>query len=121
MKITLNFIEERINLCEKCLEKCYGTNLERLTLLQGNANKYTPIFVRLNLLKAILNYHKGKKKEAKKFLDTASEELQRNTVDEEKMLQGIKIFKNPLKKTNKKKFFFLYKSCKWDLPALNHD
>ena len=102
--------EERLQICEKCLEKCYGSNLERLTLLQGNANKYTPIFIRLNLLKvnqtakkkkkknhlnlifkAILNYHKGKKRECRNLLDLASEALERNTVDEEKLIQVMQM------------------------------
>ncbi len=85
------FKEERIDLCEKCLEKCYGSNLERLTLLQGSVNKYTPIYIRLNLLKGILSYHKGKKKECKTFLDTANDELQRNIVDDDRLLQVMQM------------------------------
>lgn len=60
-------------------------------MLQGNANKYTPIFVRLNLLKGILSYHKGKKKECKTFLDKASNELQRNIIDDDKLLQVMQM------------------------------
>ncbi len=78
-----------MNVCEKSLEKCYGANLERLTLIQHeNSNKYRPIFIRISLLKGILMYHKGKKMESKRFLDAANSELQKNVVDEEKVVQG---------------------------------
>jgi hypothetical protein len=80
--------EERLNLCEISLEKCYGSNLSRLSLIKSeSANKHVPIYVRLNLLKGILNYHKGKKKESKEYLDVANKELQKITIDEEKLTQ----------------------------------
>jgi hypothetical protein len=75
-----------------------------------SANKHIPIFVRLNLLKvifllkvnfefifinkrlnyekkAILNYHKGKKRECKQSLDTANRELQKVIIDDDKLVQ----------------------------------
>jgi exonuclease VII small subunit len=80
--------EERLNQCEKCLEKCYGPGLHRLTSIKSeSANKHIPIFVRLNLLKAILNFHKGKKRECKQFLDIANNELQKVIVDDDKVTQ----------------------------------
>ena len=60
-------------------------------MLQGSVNKYTPIYIRLNLLKGILSYHKGKKKECKTFLDTANDELQRNIVDDDRLLQVMQM------------------------------
>ena len=75
-------------MCEKSLEKSYGSNLERLTKIKSDSlNKYIPIFVRLNLLKAVLNYHKGKKRECKNLLDIANRELQKVIVDDEKLTQ----------------------------------
>ena len=44
--------EERLSACEKCLQNCYGADLQRLSYLKTEGvNKHTPIFVRLNLLK----------------------------------------------------------------------
>lgn len=80
--------DERLEKCEKCLEKCYGANLERLTLIKSEtSNKHIPVFVRINLLKAILNYHKGKKRECRQFLDIANRELQKIIIDEDKLTQ----------------------------------
>jgi hypothetical protein len=123
-----------LNTCEKSLEKCYGANLERLSRIQhDDVNKYRPIFIRLNLLKVkeqslpvyfslvlffclsylfdccattqgILFYHKGKKLESKHFLDLANNELKKNFVDEEKVVQGSSVIKN-------KKFAICSCSC----------
>ncbi|CAF0966900.1 unnamed protein product [Brachionus calyciflorus] len=80
--------EERLKICEECLKKCYGFDLSRLNSIKSETvNKHTPIFVRLNLLKAILNYHKGKRKECKEFLDMASRDLKKISVDDDKITQ----------------------------------
>ncbi|RNA00253.1 NEDD8 ultimate buster 1-like [Brachionus plicatilis] len=50
-------------------------------------NKYTPIFVRLNLLKAILKYYRGKKNETRQFLDTAMQEMKKILVDDDKVAE----------------------------------
>lgn len=88
--------EERMEICENGLKKCYGSDLGRLMSLKSDmVNKYTPIFVRLNLLKAILKYHRGKKNESREFLDMASREMKKILVDDDKVAHGwlqIKFF-----------------------------
>ena len=56
------FEEERLSMCEKCLQNCYGADLQRLALLKTEGvNKHTPIFVRLNVLKvSLINFNKLK-------------------------------------------------------------
>ena len=62
--------------------------MSRLSAIKNeSANKHIPIYVRLNLLKAILNYHRGKKKECKQFLDIAKKELSKVSIDEDKIMQ----------------------------------
>lgn len=81
--------EERVKICEDGLKKCYGADLSRLMTIKSDmVNKYTPIFVRLNLLKAILKYHRGKKNEAREFLDLAMKEMKKIMVDDDKVVQG---------------------------------
>lgn len=78
--------EERLTTCETCLTRCYGVDMHRLAALKNeSASKHIPIFVRLNLLKAILNYHKGKKMEAKQCLDIATDKLNMVKIDEDKV------------------------------------
>ncbi len=80
--------EERLESCEKCLTKCYGVDMQRLAKIKSeSSSKHVPIFVRLNLLKAILSYHKGKKHETKNYLDIASEHLKKVLIDEDKLIQ----------------------------------
>lgn len=60
-------------------------------LKNESAIKHIPIFVRLNLLKAILNYHKGKKVEAKQYLGIASDKLNQVKIDEDKLVQVMSL------------------------------
>ncbi|RMZ97060.1 NEDD8 ultimate buster 1-like, partial [Brachionus plicatilis] len=80
--------EERLKICEDGLKRCYGSDLSRLMTIKSDmVNKYTPIFVRLNLLKAILKYYRGKKNETRQFLDTAMQEMKKILVDDDKVAQ----------------------------------
>lgn len=48
-----------MQVCESCLKKCYGSDLERLSKIKGETiNKHTPIFVRINLLNVTDAYYK---------------------------------------------------------------
>ena len=50
--------EERLKLCEKSLEKCYGSDLSRLAAIKSEStNKHVPIYVRLNLLKVAIFFN----------------------------------------------------------------
>ncbi len=61
--------------------------MERLTRLKTDAvNKHKPIYVRINLLKGILNYHKGKRNESRLFLELAQNELKKLRVDDTKIV-----------------------------------
>ena len=46
----------------------------------------------MNPIKAILNFHKGKKRECKQFLDVANRDLQKVIIDEDKLTQGTCIY-----------------------------
>ncbi len=70
------------------MEKCYGSKLERLTQLKSEAaNKHSAVYVRLNVLKAVLAYHKGKRSECRLLLDEADDKLKKLGIDEEKLAQ----------------------------------
>ena len=80
--------DKRLSTCEHCLDKCYGAKLERLTKLKSEAaNKHTAVYVRLNVLKAVLAYHKGNRGESRMLLDAADDELKKVTIDEGKLAQ----------------------------------
>ncbi len=80
--------EDRLASTEKCLLKCYGADLQRLSLIKTQcASKHLPIYVRLHLFKAILAYHRGRKSECREHLDLASDKLRQTQIDEDKLVQ----------------------------------
>ena len=60
-------------------------------LKNESASKHIPIFVRLNLFKAILSYHRGRKREATQYLDIANEKLPKVTIDADKLVQVMAV------------------------------
>ena len=51
----------RLEECESNFVRSYGANLERLSALKGTTGEESVLFVRMNLLQAIVQYHMGYK------------------------------------------------------------
>ncbi|XP_064646683.1 NEDD8 ultimate buster 1-like [Lineus longissimus] len=77
----------RLDTCEDCFRKSYGTNLERLMTLKGQSGHVLALYVRLHLLQGVLAYYQHRRSDAIRYLEQSERELRSLQVDDEKMTQ----------------------------------
>lgn len=77
--------EARLQTCEECLLKSYGSNLERLKALKGTTDNESALLVRLKLLKGIVAFYRRQWKIAATLFTEVNEELMYLKVDDEKL------------------------------------
>lgn len=77
--------EERLKKSEIFFQRSYGSDLQRLVAVKGSSGEELALFMRLHLLQGIVAFHQHKMEEARSKLAKAESELQRLTVDEDKI------------------------------------
>ncbi|XP_033730373.1 NEDD8 ultimate buster 1-like, partial [Pecten maximus] len=81
----------RLHASEECFQRTYGNNMERLLAVKGGSGTELALFMRLHLLQGIVAFHQHEIQEANRLLGKAEEELQRLTVDGDKLTQVIQM------------------------------
>ncbi|KAK3088676.1 hypothetical protein FSP39_022249 [Pinctada imbricata] len=81
--------DERLQSCEDCFNRSYGSNLERLSALKGGSGREQALFMKLHLLQGIIAFHQHKISKAEHLLNKASGELGQLQVDSDKLAQVI--------------------------------
>uniref|UniRef100_A0AAY4AMY9 UBA domain-containing protein n=1 Tax=Denticeps clupeoides TaxID=299321 RepID=A0AAY4AMY9_9TELE len=79
--------KQRLCKAEKCFQRCYGEQQERLMKIKGSAGGEEVLFLRLYLLQSLQAYLEGHADEAKRKLTKVEDLYQRLCVDQEKMTQ----------------------------------
>ena len=73
----------RLSECESNFVRTYGANLERLNAVKGHVGEESVLFVRLNLLQAIVEYHSGRVSKAKALFRKVEVELEKVLVPDD--------------------------------------
>ena len=73
----------RLSDCESSFVQTYGANLERLNAVKGRVGEESVLFVRMNLLQAIVQYHSGHIRKAKELFRKVENELKKLLIPED--------------------------------------
>jgi hypothetical protein len=79
----------RLSDCESNFVQTYGANLERLNALKGHTGEESVLFVRMNLLQAIVQYHSGYIRKAKELFRKVETQLNKVLVPEDSLEEVI--------------------------------
>lgn len=74
--------EQRLKICEQNFKRSYGENLDRVLSLKGTAVNEKALIMRLHLLKAVLEFHRNQRNEAKRLFSLAEVELLQLKIDD---------------------------------------
>ncbi|XP_052813375.1 NEDD8 ultimate buster 1-like [Mya arenaria] len=77
--------DARLRNSENFFQKSYGSSMERLMAVKGSTGEELALFMKLHLLQGIVAYHQDRMSEAAQLLGRAESELQRLTIDEDKL------------------------------------
>lgn len=83
--------DSRLCASEECFQRTYGNNMERLMAVKGGSGTELALFMRLHLLQGIVAFHQHNTQQAGRLLRRAEEELQRLTVDGDKLAQVMQM------------------------------
>ena len=79
----------RLSDCESSFVKTYGANLERLNAVKGSVGEESVLFVRMNLLQAIVQYHSGHIRKARELFRKVDTELKKLLIPEDALEEVV--------------------------------
>jgi len=79
----------RLNKAKELLEKSYGRDLERLTTLKGPTTLEHVVFIRLQLIEAILQYHANQHYIAKALLNQLEQKVKSYLIEDSELVNLI--------------------------------